>query len=333
MKQKMLIISSILIAFMVIGCVYQLKPSKMDLEPMDLGTLEESDKLKTELKDYVYTLANDIGERNIYHFAQLEQTAQFIEDQLKTWNYVVSSQNYPIQDKTFRNIIAEKKGLKDADQILVIGAHYDSVWMSPGANDNASGIASLLALAHIFKNKTLNYTVRFAAFTNEEPPFFQTDKMGSMVYAQACRDKKEKVVFMISLETMGYFSNEKHSQHYPLLLKWFYPDTGNFIGFIGNYHSRSWIKNSVLIFKNNTNFPCEYAILPESLPGVGWSDHWSFWKMGYPAMMVTDTAPFRYPDYHTVQDTYEKIDYDNLTCVVKGLEFIIEELAQDANIR
>ena len=194
MKQKMLIISSILIAFMVIGCVYQLKPSKMDLEPMDLGTLEESDKLKTELKDYVYTLANDIGERNIYHFAQLEQTAQFIEDQLKTWNYVVSSQNYPIQDKTFRNIIAEKKGLKDADQILVIGAHYDSVWMSPGANDNASGIASLLALAHIFKNKTLNYTVRFAAFTNEEPPFFQTDKMGSMVYAQACRDKKEKVI-------------------------------------------------------------------------------------------------------------------------------------------
>ena len=152
--------------------------------------------------------------------------------------------------------------------------------------------------------------------------------MGSLVYALACRQRRENVVAMISLETIGYFDDAKGSQSYPPPFSLFYPSTGNFIAFVGNYSSRRLVRRSVASFRRHTEFPSEGAALPSFIPGVGWSDQWAFWQAGYPALMVTDTAPFRYPDYHRPSDTPDKIDHERMARVVDGLEAVVRELVR-----
>jgi Zn-dependent M28 family amino/carboxypeptidase len=210
-----------------------------------------------------------------------------------------------------------------------VGAHYDSVVGSPGANDNASGVAGLLALARRFAGKPRGQTLRFVAFVNEEPPYFQTEEMGSLVYAKRCQARGDNISAMVSLETIGYFSDAPGSQKYPSAgLGFFYPSKGNFIGFVGNTRSRALLRSAVSAFKKERKLPCEGASLPAVIPGIGWSDQWSFWQCGYPAIMVTDTAPFRYPHYHSSTDTPDKLDYDRFALVVSGMEKVIAELAK-----
>jgi Zn-dependent M28 family amino/carboxypeptidase len=163
---------------------------------------------------------------------------------------------------------------------------------------------------------------------NEEPPFFQTAHMGSAVYANAAKARGDRIVAMLSLETMGYYSNEKGSQQYPAPIAMLYPDVGNFIGFVTNVGSARLLLKARRAFKARTAFPLQSAAVPAAIPGVGWSDHWAFWQAGYAAMMVTDTAPFRYPWYHTARDTPDKIDYERLAHVVDGLQAVIEALAR-----
>jgi len=198
---------------------------------------------------------------------------------------------------------------------------------SPGANDNGSGVAGVLALARAWAKREPSRTIRFVAFVNEEPPFFQTDLMGSLVYAKHCRDRGDKIVAMFSLETMGCYSSEKGSQKYPFPFGLFYPSHGDFIAFVGNTSNGDLVRGSVKTFRAQASFPSEGGAIPGNLPGVGWSDHWAFWQAGYPAIMVTDTAPFRYPYYHTAQDTPDKVDCDQLARVVDGLSKVLEELA------
>jgi hypothetical protein len=151
--------------------------------------------------------------------------------------------------------------------------------------------------------------------------------MGSLVYARACKERGDDVVAMISLETLGYFSDVEGSQSYPLpILEWLYPTRGNFITFVGNFASRALVRDAIATFRTSVAFPSEGAALPDFVPGIGWSDQWSFWALGYPALMVTDTAPFRYPQYHTVHDTADKVDYESLARVVDGLNAVIAEL-------
>jgi Zn-dependent M28 family amino/carboxypeptidase len=171
-------------------------------------------------------------------------------------------------------------------------------------------------------------TVRFVAFVNEEAPYFETELMGSLQYARRCKERREKVCAMLSLETIGYFSDDAGSQKYPLPFNVFYPSTGNFIGFIGNIESGDLVKQLVTAFRQGAKFPSEGGALPSQIDGVGWSDHWSFWQMGYPAVMVTDTAPFRYPHYHAAADTPDKLLYDRLALVVGGLETVVRDLGQ-----
>jgi Zn-dependent M28 family amino/carboxypeptidase len=199
---------------------------------------------------------------------------------------------------------------------------------SPGANDNGSGAAATLALARRVAGRNLPRTVRLVAFVNEEAGAFKTEAMGSLVYARQCRERNEKIVAMLSLETIGYYSTEPNSQSYPLPgLGALYPTTGNFIAFVGNFGSRALVRDVVGSFRKHARFPSEGAALPSAVPGIDWSDHWSFWQNGYPALMVTDTAPFRYPYYHLAQDTPDKLDYDRMARVVAGLRYVIEELA------
>ena len=234
---------------------------------------------------------------------------------------------YEVRGKTCHNLEVEIPGRQRPEEIVVVGAHYDSVPGCPAANDNGSGVAALLALARAFAQAEPARTVRFVAFVNEEPPFYYTSEMGSVVYANECRRRGDKVVAMLSLETIGCYRDDQGSQMYPPPMGLFYPSEGNFIAFVGNVRSRALVRECVAVFRGAAKFPSEGAALPGFIMGIGWSDHWSFWKAGYPAVMVTDTAVFRYPHYHSPGDTPDKLDYERMARVVAELEGVVRELA------
>jgi hypothetical protein len=283
--------------------------------------------LQNALQQDVEKLAGEIGRRNYLYYDGLIAATDFLERKLSQVGYKVKRQGYEIDNQTYYNLEVEIIGTEKPQEIVVVGGHYDSVYTSPAANDNGTGAAATLELARLFAGKKPARTLRFVEFVNEEPPFFQTDQMGSLVYAKQCRDRKDNIVAMLSLETMGYYSDEIGSQQYPFPLDRIYPLQGNFIGFVGNLESRKLVHNVVESFRRHAKFPSEGATLPRLIPGVGWSDQWAFWQQGYPGVMVTDTAPFRYPYYHTDEDTPDKIDYERLARVVAGLEQVIAELA------
>lgn len=284
--------------------------------------------LKTALQQDVEKLSAEIGEHNYLYDKNLEAAANFLEASLTASGYKVQRQFYQVANQIFSNLEVEIKGKNRSNEIVIIGGHYDSVFGSPGANDNSTGAAAVLELARMFAGKTTSRTLRFVEFVNEEPPFFQTNDMGSMVYAKRCRQRGENVVAMLSLETIGYYSNELESQKYTFPINLFYPSVGNFIGFIGNPASGDLVRRAIASFRRHTKHPSEGVALPDKVPGVGWSDQWAFWQQGYPGIMVTDTAPFRYPYYHTMADTVDKVNYERLARVVAGLEKVVADLAQ-----
>jgi Zn-dependent M28 family amino/carboxypeptidase len=281
----------------------------------------------------VQKLAGEIGERNMWHYAKLNAAADFIEDSFSRAGLHPRRDSYEMHRQPCHNVEAEIPGAQP--EIILVGAHYDSVFGSPGANDNATGVAATLALARRFAEKQLQRrltqtpykTLRFVAFVNEEPPYFLSGEMGSLLYARRCKERGDKISAMMSLETIGYFSNAPHSQTYPSPgLGLFYPKVGDFIGFVSNVQSRALLRRVIALFRKHAKIPSEGASLPAFIPGVSWSDQWSFWQHGYPAIMVTDTAPFRYPYYHSSNDTPDKLDYDRFTLVVSGMEKVIQEL-------
>jgi Zn-dependent M28 family amino/carboxypeptidase len=283
--------------------------------------------LREELRANVQKLAGEIGERNMWHYAQLNAAADFIEDSFSRVGLHTRRDSYQTGGQPCHNIEAEITG--NRPEIIVIGAHYDSVFGSPGANDNGTGVAATLALARRFASAKPKQTLRFVAFVNEEPPYFLSGEMGSQVYARRCKERGDNISGMISLETIGYFSDAPNSQTYPSPgLGLFYPKVGNFIGFVSNVTSRALLRRVIAVFRKQAKIPSEAASLPAFVPGVSWSDQWSFWQQGYPAIMVTDTAPFRYPYYHSSNDTPDKLDYDRFTLVVSGMEKVIQELAK-----
>jgi hypothetical protein len=308
--------------------------------------------LREELRADVQRLAGEIGERNMWHYAKLNAAADFIEDSFSRAGIHPRRDSYEIRGQACHNIEVEippQQGATSAEataaeaavssgavasakaasqrSIILIGAHYDSVFGSPGANDNGSGVAAMLALARRFAEKNTQHTVRFVAFVNEEPPYFLGGDMGSFVYASRCKERGDKISAMISLETIGYFSDAPHSQTYPSPgLGLLYPKVGNFIGFVSNVQSRTLLRRVIALFRKHAKIPSEGAALPSFVPGVSWSDQWSFWRCGYPGIMITDTAPFRYSHYHSASDTPDKLDYDRFTLVVSGMEKVIEDL-------
>jgi len=281
--------------------------------------------LREELRVNVQKLAREIGERNMWHYAQLNAAADFIEGSFSRAGLHLRRDDYEVRGQACHNIEAEIPGAQP--EIILVGAHYDSVFGSPGANDNGTGVAATLALARRFASAKPKHTLRFVAFVNEEPPYFLSGEMGSTVYARRCKERGDKVSAMISLETIAYFSDAPNSQTYPSRgLGFFYPKVGNFIGFVSNVQSRALLRRIIALFRKHAKIPSEGAALPAFIPGVSWSDQWSFWQNGYEAIMVTDTAPFRYPYYHSSNDTPDKLDYDRFTLVVSGMQNVIEEL-------
>ena len=285
------------------------------------------------LRQDVRALAGDIGPRNVNkHPAELEATARYLHWRLERIGYRVTSQEFVTDGRMVRNLEVEIRGATRAHEIIVVGAHYDSHYETPGADDNASGVAALLEMAELMRLRKLMRTVRFVLFVNEEPPYFQKSPMGSRVYAQHLRRRGDNVVAMLSLETMGYFNDDKRSQHYPPPFNLYYPSVGNFIAFVGNRGSRALVERVVASFRQHAVLPSEGLAAPGWLPGVGWSDHWAFWKEGYPGVMVTDTAPFRNRNYHEKTDTPDTLDYRRLTAAVLGLVGVVTDLAWRADL-
>jgi Zn-dependent M28 family amino/carboxypeptidase len=282
--------------------------------------------IQERLYSHVSILSQNIGERHVDAYENLIKAADFIREEFKSIGYQPQKQTYTAEGKSFDNIWVEKTGITHPEKILIIGAHYDTVPNTPGADDNASGVACLLELAReCFEQKTA-CTVRFVAFVNEEPPFFHTEEMGSYVYAKACKDKQEDIVGMISLEMLGFYSDEPNSQDYPPEIAKFYPNQGNFVGFVGNPESQEFFYKVITLFRQTAQVPSEGLIAPTLIPAVDLSDQWSFWQMGYPAIMLTDTAFYRNHYYHTRRDTIEKLDFTSMTKVTAALSQLFNHL-------
>lgn len=278
-------------------------------------------QLLDELRADVHTLAGSIGERNLINARRpYADAATWIESELRKAGYTPRRHEF---DEGV-NIEAEIPG---DGEIVIVGAHYDTVIGSPGADDNASGVAAMLALARRFAQQKPKRTLRFVAFANEEPPYFTTQQMGSLVYADRCHERGEKIVAMLSLEAIGYYSDAAGSQQYPAMLDAVYPTTGNFVAFASNLGSRALLQRCVDVFRRHATIASEGAALPEDIPGIGWSDQWAFWRFGYQALMVTDTALFRNPHYHERSDLPDTLDYERLARTTEGLMAVIRELA------
>ena len=283
--------------------------------------------LERELRAHVAILAGAIGERSTARYAAAQQAAVYVEQAFRGLGYDVVAQEFRAHGQTHRNLQATLSGTNRPGEIVVVGAHYDTAEDAPGADDNASGVAGMLALARILRTTPPARTIRFVAFATEEPPSFPTANMGSRHYADAARAAGDSIVAMLSLESIGYYDIEPGSQKYPFPLNLAYPDRGDFIGFVGNLRSAALTRRAIATFRAHAAFPSQGAAAPWWVPGVWWSDHWPFWRQGYRAIMVTGTAPYRNPFYHTPEDTPEKLDYGRMARVVDGLTAVVRDLA------
>ncbi len=271
------------------------------------------------LHSHVERLATTIGESNLFRPDSLSAARDYIAAEWRRQGYAVTLRPCGVDGSSCANVETQRDGSPNDDHIVLLGAHYDSVRGSPGANDNASGVAALLEISRLFVSERPSLTVRFVAFVNEEPPFFLSRQQGSWIYAKEARARGDDIRLMISLETIGFYRQTRGSQSYPPFFRLFYPDRGNFLAFVSDLRSRSAMRKLAALFRKSSSFPLEHVAMFRWIPGVAWSDHVSFWRMGYPAVMVTDTAFYRYPFYHSPADTAEKLAYPELAEVTLGL--------------
>ena len=278
------------------------------------------------LRETVKHLAGTIGERNTKKPKALAASADYVEREWRAVGLETTRLGYTADGVRCDNLEVIIPGATKAKELVVIGAHYDSAPGTPGANDNASGVAMLLELSKRLAKYKPARTLHLVAFVNEEPPYFRTTQMGSRIYANQLAEKKKIVVAMFSLETIGHYTDVDDTQHYPFPFSLFYPSRGNFVTFVANSESVDLVRDTVAHFRKSVKFPSEGAAAPSSIEGIDWSDQQGFWLNGYPALMVTDTAPNRYPHYHKPTDTPEKLDYEAMALVTDGVEATVKYL-------
>jgi Zn-dependent M28 family amino/carboxypeptidase len=286
--------------------------------------------LAERLRTHVGAIASK--EHNTATPLALERAAAYIETELTKAGYAPTRQEYAAGGQRVRNIevaVGNVARGKRPERIFIVGAHYDSAPGAPGANDNGSGTAAVLELARMLKTVQLGAgtELRFVLFVNEEPPYFMGEEMGSMVHAAEMKRQGQNVKAALVLETMGYYTDKPNSQQLPPGLEGRYPSTGNFIAFVGTLESSGLVREALAAFRAASDFPSEGLAAPAHTTGVTLSDHSSYNRHGYPALMITDTAFMRYPYYHTAQDTPDKLDYESMARVVNGLAKTIVALA------
>lgn len=275
------------------------------------------------LIQHVQQLSVDFAPRSYEHMDNLNATADYIKQHLEQYTDRVTEQTFEIDGRTYRNIIAYF-GSEEGERI-VIGAHYDGCGLTPGADDNASGVAGLLELARLLQATPPSHPVELVAYTLEEPPFFRSDMMGSALHAKDLADQQQKIKLMVAIEMIGYFSDEPDSQVFPV--KWLnklYSDKGDFIGVISNMSNRKATGQAKALMMGASDLPVYSLNAPAALVGIDFSDHRNYWTHDYPAVMVTDTAFYRNKNYHESADTWDKLDYDRMAKVVQGIYAVVQ---------
>lgn len=302
-----------------------LNRTKVPLAPL---TPEQS-ALAVALRRDVEILALDIGPRGYFAPRQYALAETFLTSALAAAGYTVTRHAVASADDSIaHNLIAELPGSTHPDRIIVLGAHYDSVERCPAANDNASGVAGVLAAARTCASAPCAATIRFVLFANEEPPHFNQNAMGSQFYAKACRARNDDIRGMICLETIGCYRNEPDSQIWPVKeLAHVLGARGDFICLVGGTSSRDFIAACSQAFEACCAFSQIAAAAPEAIDMINWSDHRGFAEVGYPAFMITDTAPLRYEHYHAPTDTPEKLDYASMARVTQGIIATLRSVA------
>jgi Zn-dependent M28 family amino/carboxypeptidase len=269
-------------------------------------------------------MCGPLSPRDFRHPENLTRASEWIADEFRRHGLQVDFQEYETSAGRFRNVVGFRRGLVPDEPVRVIGAHYDVFGDGPGADDNASGVAVLLEVVRTLPPVPPRRSQYFVAFATEEPPFFATEEMGSYAFASRLHDSGIQVEVMLAMDLVGYYTDAAGSQRFPIPgLGLVYPDRGNFVAIVGDLGSGRWIKRVRTGFGTMTDLPVKSFRAPGSIPGVMWSDHWSFRELGLPGLLITDTAFLRYPWYHDEQDTPEKLDYIRMAEVVRGLHAIV----------
>jgi len=285
--------------------------------------------LAERLHDDVTTLSVRYGERSMQRVETLNASADWVAEQLEDAGLTVRRQRLDVSGQVVENVSTTLPGTEWPDELVVIGAHYDTAAGSPGANANGSGVAATLALAKMLSAAEHRRSVVLVFFACSVEPFMQTDSMGSLIWARAAEAGGQEVVAMLSLDSLGYYTDEPATQHFPREIASFYPKVGDFVSVVGNFPSAGLANRVIGLFRDVASVPSEMGVGMPSWDGVGWSDHWSFWQCGWPALIVSDSGPYRDPAYQRWNDRAGRLDYETMARIVVALESVVTHLAND----
>jgi len=318
----MLLVVLIILVLLIAVWFWMTQPLLSRATPNSARTVDPS-----RLEAHVLKISTEFGPRDFDHPENLDQVAAYIKNELSQTGAFVSEQVYRVRGKSYRNVIAHFG--PETEERIIVGAHYDTAGPLPGADDNASGVAGLIELARLLDRQQLKVRVELVAFSTEEPPYFGTTGMGSYVHAESLRQQNVRVRAMFNLEMIGYFSDAPNSQHFPIgALSALYPSTGNYIAVVGRLSDGLLVRRTKAALRNAAPLPVYSINAPQFIPGVDFSDQRNYWHAGYSAVMITDTAFYRNRNYHTADDTAEKLDYKRMAMVVEGVNSIVSELAR-----
>ena len=289
---------------------------------------EEEAECAESLRAHVETIGRDIGARGTHAPDKLVAAEDYLTQRLRQAGLPPESFRYDCGGQSAGDLVSEIPGTRARDVIVVVGAHYDSASRSPGADDDASGCAVLLELADAIGGTAYERTLRFVLFSNGAPPRGGTPASGSRAYAKAAREKGEKIVLMLSLDSLGSFRTAPKTQSVPFPFQACYPDRGDFVAFVGDLSSRTNLARSLETFRKVAKFPSEGLVLPGWTPGFADSDDASFRAEGFPALRITDTGTWRHVHSGTISDTSDRLDYESMARVTLGLARMISELVQ-----
>jgi len=283
------------------------------------------------LKQQLYTMVEKFNDRSYENMEVLNAMAGYLHDELALYADEVHYQTYTLngllldEEYEYKNVIATFKGRESCDEeLMVVGAHYDTYRGYMGANDNTSAVAGLLELARLLKLHRPQCNTELVAYTLEEPPAFATEKMGSFIHAKRLKEQGVKVRLALVMEVIGSFSDEPNSQHYPIpLMDWYYPTVANYIAVVSNLSNIFSVREVKDVLKKSSDLPVYSINAPSFIEGVDFSDHRNYWKFDYPALMITDTAFYRSNTYHTTKDTPERLDYEKMAKVVEGVFYVV----------
>ncbi len=318
---------SFLILFLLFSYWYMVRCEGRWYEaPLETGMEKELKAMENELKSIVSFFSDTLGPRNPVHYSSLVAAENWITDRWESLGYEVRKQTFLVEGKECSNLEIAFPGRLRASEIVILSAQYDTWPDSPGANNNASGMAVLLKLSEMLRNYQPDRTLRLVAFTTQEPPYDNTESMGSLRYAQRSKEMGENIQVILSMDAIGIYKHEPGSQKLPFPFSLFYPDQGNFLGFIANLKTRPYVIEATRGFRKGSAFPIRGGSVPSWVKGAAWSDHGSFWKFGYAGMQITDTGAYRALSHTTSEDTIEKIDFVALARITVGMYGSIMEL-------